>query len=209
MAHEWSAWSAGLALTLAAFAVLLPAAIEGQVAQLRIGYGASALSTPEWTPVHGPAAAIEFQGWPGWGISIEFRDVRRSRGETAGYCGFEFCIEGPFTEEVFLRSVGLGLNRRVVEEERLEVWVGLQGRLFAQGRHMTDVETGEEFNRSRVVDVGYGARLEARSRSGIRGLRPLAWLAYDRISPTGCPSDGTCYGGRNHAEVGLGLMLGF
>jgi hypothetical protein len=174
-----------------------------------VGYGVSALSTPEWTPAHGPSVGLEFLGWLGWGIGIEYRDARRGRGEVSGYCGFEFCIEGPFTEEVFLRSVGLDLNRRIFEDERLEVRVALRALLFAQGRHMTDVQTGEQFDRSRVTDVGYGARIETRSRSGIRGLRPLAWMAYDRISPTGCPADGTCYGGRNHVEIGLGLMLGF
>jgi hypothetical protein len=81
--------------------------------------------------------------------------------------------------------------------------------MFAQGRHMTDLETDEDFDRSRVTDVGFGTRLEARSRLGIRGLRPMAWVAYDRISSTGCPADGTCYGGRNHLEIGLGLMFGF
>jgi hypothetical protein len=205
-ARAGSPWSAGLGLILAT--ALVPTAIEGQVAQLRVGYGVSALSTSDWTPVHGPSIGLEFQAWPGWGISVEYRDASRGRGEVTGYCGFEFCVEGPFAEEVFLRSVGLGLDRRILEDERLEVRVALQGRLFAQGRHMTDVETGEEFDRSRVVDAGYGARIEARSRSGIRGLIPLAWMAYHRLSPTGCPSDGTCYGGRNHVEIGLGLMFG-
>jgi hypothetical protein len=174
-----------------------------------VGYGVSALSTPEWTPVRGPSVGLEFLGWPGWGIGIEYRDARRGRGEISGYCGFDSCIEGPFTEEVFLRSVGLHLNRRVFEEERLEVRVALRALLFAQGRHMTDVQTGEGFDRSRVTDFGYGVRLETRSRTGTRGLRPLAWMAYDRITSTGCPADGTCYGGRNHVEIGLGLMFGF
>jgi hypothetical protein len=86
----WSAWSAVLGLTLAGLCALVPSAAEGQVAQLRVGYGVSALSTPEWTPAHGPSVGLEFLGWPGWGIGIEYRDARRGRGETSGYCAFEF-----------------------------------------------------------------------------------------------------------------------
>jgi hypothetical protein len=73
---------------------------------------------------------------------------------------------------------------------------------------MTHVSSGEEFKRNDVFDHGFGAGLEAHLSSGLLGVTPLAWVMYDRIFQRECPADGTCYGDRNHLELGLGMTLG-
>lgn len=195
-------------VVLAATIALAPPAAEGQAVHLRVGYSVSGLTTSTWTPTYGPSVGLEVSAWGGVGFGVEYSRTSRYRGEISGYCGFEFCFDGPFDEDVFLRSVGIDVSKRVLRTGVLDLRAGLRARFFTQGRHMADIRTGEEFDRGVVTDAGLGARVEVRPHADVAGFIPTTWLIYDRIFATGCPSDGTCYGTRRHLEVGLGFLIG-
>ena len=195
-------------LAAAVFLFTVPAAAEAQGVRVRLGYGASALSTPGWSPGYGPLIGLEFGGWLGTGIRVDYRSASRDSGEIVWFCGFASCTVGPFDEDLFLRSLGLGLGRPLLRVDQIELTGVLRGRFFWQGRHLTHLETGDEFDRSDVTDYGLGVGVEARSGSDIFGVHPMIWVAYDRVMQRDCPADGTCYGGRNHLDVGLGLTFG-
>ena len=111
----WPTFRTSLQLTLMGLVLLTPPAIEGQEPRLRFGYSVSALSTQTWTPVRGPSIGLAVSGIGGWEIGVEYRAATRGTGEIPGYCGFEFCYDGPFDEDVYLRSAGLDVGRTVAE----------------------------------------------------------------------------------------------
>lgn len=196
------------ALSLTLLFLVLPAGVRGQAVQVHIGYTGALLSTSGWSPSHGPYIGVTLGSWLGSGLRIEYRSQVRDGGVISGFCGFAFCTDGPFEEALYLRSFRLGIGRSVLQGDRVELVGVLRAGLFMQGRHMTNVTTGEEFNRSDVSDYGLGAGLEAHLSWGFWGLTPMAWVAYDRLFQRECPADSSCYGGRNHLEFGLGMTFG-
>jgi hypothetical protein len=185
-----------------------PGAADAQGLRGHVGFGPSALSTPGWSPAYGPSVGIEFGGWLGTRVRVDYRSAARDSGEIVRFCGFASCTEGPFDREHFVRSLGVGFSRRLVEASRLELAGVLRARFFQQGRHLTHLETGEELDRDDVIDYGLGVGVEARLASSVFGVHPMVWLAYDRLLQRECPADGSCYHDRNHLEAGLGLSFG-
>ncbi len=195
-------------LSLTLLLLVVPVGIRGQGLQVHTGYSGALLSTPGWSPSHGPYIGVTLGRWLGSGLRIEYRGQVRDVGEIPGFCGFATCTDGPFEETLFLRSFGLGVSRPVLSGDRLDLLGVVRGALFMQGRHLTHVTTGEEFDRSDVSDYGLGAGLEAHLSSGFLGFTPMAWVMYDRLFQRECPADGTCYGNRNHIELGVGITFG-
>lgn len=198
------------ALLLACLLIAMPGTVQGQGFEIRAGYSGAALSTPGWSPGFGPHLGVVLGGRWGSRLRIEYRSQGRDGGEIPSYCGGTFaCTVGPFHEELIVRALGIGVDRMVLRRERLDVLGVLRGGFFWQGRHLTHLETGEERDRADVIDFGLGLGIEARLVRRVLGVSPVAWATYDRIIERECLADASCYGGRNHLEVGLGVTVGF
>ena len=197
------------ALSLTLLILVLPAGVRGQKLQVHIGYTGALLSTSGWSPSHGPYLGVTLGSWLGSGLRIEYRSQVRDGGVISSVGGFAGSTDGPFEQALYLRSLGLGIGKPVLQGDRVDLVGVLRVGLFMQGRHVIHLTTREEFNTDDVLDYGLGVGLEAHLSWGFWGLTPMAWVAYDRLFQLERGvADGTSYGGRNHLEFGMGMTFG-
>lgn len=142
------------------------------------------------------------------GVQAGIRHVSESGGEISGYCGL-FCVDGPFDQSFQLTTVDFGLMYAVVPGAVANLNLGVAGSLSSQRQRLEHLETGDVSSRSSVgPDLGVGVFAEARFPRLVLGFRPMAYARYDRIGASECVADGSCYGGRHVATVGVGIAWG-
>jgi hypothetical protein len=179
--------------------------VRGQpVVDLSLGYAGARVPPDEWSPGYGPSVALSV-GWDRTQFRFDYGFQARDGGTIAGYCTFFGCVDGPFDESFFLHVLRFGVARSALRSEDVDLAAVVRGGRFIQGRHLTRLDTREEFDRARTTDLGMGVGVEARVTRWSRSLAPRVWLAYDRVFETLCPADGTCYRARNRYELGLGV----
>lgn len=143
--------------------------------------------------------------WGRFGVRAGFSSVREPGGEIPGYCGL-FCVTGPFDSSYLLRTLAAGASYALAEGSWGTLTAGVSGSASWQHERLNHLETGEVTSHGSVgPDLGVGAFGDVRIRPLLLGLRPVAYVQYDRIGATNCVADASCFGGRNLLAMGVGL----
>ncbi len=143
--------------------------------------------------------------WGPVGLSFGYQHVSQGSGVVAQTCGFESCTPGPFDQSYFLETAALGLSLHPANGPLSVFTLGASVSLSSQGERLAHVDTGE-VTKDRVgpdLGIGISTRLEI---PVTRKIRPFFSVQYDRILAGTCAADATCFGDRNVARLGIGLL---